>query len=195
MKEEWSSAHKSFCFDKESLVGLQKSAHVVRKSETLSAPRTWKCGAACVGVVLVYVGCRGTSWRLFCVALWPFLLGCVKFGGISAALCGVMLCFMSFGGSLQRCQWAQSLQRLAFIAIQPGTDGTLAPTDKISLASLIQAVALTAAYYPGNNLKRCFLKNRTGFKRTPLEYLPVNKLVPLKGNVSTLVSICLRLPQ
>ncbi len=45
---------------------------------------------------------------------------------------------------------AQSLQLLAFITIQPGTDGTLAPTDKISLASLIQAVFLTAGYYTGN---------------------------------------------
>lgn len=108
--EEWSSALKGFCFDKESLAGLQKSPHLTWKLETLSTSQTWKCGeaAACGGVVLVNVGCRCTSWRLFCAALWPFLCCCVKFGGISAALCGVMPCFMSFGGSLQRCQWAPS---------------------------------------------------------------------------------------
>lgn len=44
----------------------------------------------------------------------------------------------------------RSLQLLAFITIQPGTDATLAPTDKISLASLVQALCLTGGYYTGN---------------------------------------------
>lgn len=63
----------------------------------------------------------------------------------------VLLCFMSFCGSVVVLPVsAQSLQLLAFITIQPGTDGTLAPTDKTSLASLVQAVVLTAGYYTGN---------------------------------------------
>lgn len=115
-------------------------------------------------------------WRYFCGALWSYAVFYVirwQFAALPVS--------------------AQSLQRLAFIAIQPGTDGTLAPTDKISLASLIQAVSLTAAYYTGNNLERCFVKSQTGFKRTLSEYLSVNKHLPLEGSVSTLVS-CLCLP-
>lgn len=60
---------------------------------------------------------------------------------------------------------ARSLQLLAFIATQPGTDGTLAPTDKISLASIIQAVFLIAGYSTGEEV---LVRNQTGFIVTSL---------------------------
>lgn len=70
-------------------------------------------------------------------SVWMFLWRFARFGGI---LCEFAALPVS----------SQCLQLLAFITIQPGTDGTLAPTDKISLAPLAQAVSLTAAYYTGN---------------------------------------------
>lgn len=81
-------------------------------------------------------------WRVFYGFLWHF----ARFGGIlwrSVELCCVLCHFVSFASLPVS---AECLQLLAF-TIQPGTDGTLAPTDKISLASLTQAVSLTADYY------------------------------------------------